>query len=501
MVDLRRAASAVVLRCDNGAIPDPQPCGPSMNDRYLDFTHSPFGKTLASMLGLPTPPRLRRADAAWASRPLEDVRVLVGSDSRAQATPQLLKTLSEAGAQLRIVPEHAGLAPIKSAAATLQLSLQGNPAAGSGEPASEAIVFDATGLSSPAQMREVYDLLQPQVRSLPGNGRVLLLSRAGDACKEPGAKTMSAALRGFVRALGKEIGKNGSTCNLLELAEGGEDWLAAPLHFFLSPHSAYVSGQVLRVAAGKGSPVALAGSLAGRNALVTGAARGIGAAIAEVLAREGAQVVGMDHPSQEGALGETMARIGGRGLALDVTATDAAQRIAEETAALGGLDLVVHNAGVTRDKMLRNMNPQHWDMVLNINLAAILNITDGLLRQGLNQGGRIVCISSIGGIGGNAGQTNYASTKAGVIGYVDAMAATLAKRGGAINAVAPGFIETQMTAAMPLGPREVGRRINSLSQGGMPQDIAEAVAFFASPAAGGLNGQTLRVCGQNWFGA
>jgi 3-oxoacyl-[acyl-carrier protein] reductase len=472
-----------------------------MNDRYLDFTHSPFGKSLASMLGLPTPPRLRRADSPWAARPLDQARVLVGGDSRAQVAPQLLQVLHAAGAQLRIVPEHAGLAPIKAAAARLQLGLQGNPAAGSGEQPNQAIVFDATGLASPAQMRELYDFMQPQLRGLPGNGRVLLLSRAGDACKDVGNRTMSAALRGFVRALGKEIGKNGSTCNLLELAEGGELALAAPLHFFLSPHSAYVSGQVLRVGTALGETFALAGSLSGRRALVTGAARGIGAAIAEVLAREGAQVVGMDHPSQEGALGETMAKIGGRGLALDVTAADAAQRIAGETSALGGLDLVVHNAGVTRDKMLRNMSPQHWDMVLNINLAAILDITEGLLHEGLNQGGRIVCISSIGGIGGNAGQTNYASTKAGVIGFVDAMAPVLAKRGGAINAVAPGFIETQMTAAMPLGPREVGRRINSLSQGGLPQDIAEAVAFFASPAAGGINGQTLRVCGQNWFGA
>ena len=236
--------------------------------------------------------------------------------------------------------------------------------------------------------------------------------------------------------------------------------------------------------------------------MVTGAARGIGAAISEVLAREGAQVIGMDHPSAEGGLAETMARIGGSGLALDVTAPNAAERIQAEVAAkFGGLDVVVHNAGVTRDKMLRNMSPQFWDMVLNINLGSILRINEGLLQRGLNDGARIVCISSIGGIGGNAGQTNYASTKAGVIGYAAGLAATMAKRGGAINAVAPGFIETAMTAAMPLGPREVGRRINSLSQGGLPQDIAETVAFLSSPAAAGVNGSTLRVCGQNWMGA
>ena len=113
----------------------------------------------------------------------------------------------------------------------------------------------------------------------------------------------------------------------------------------------------------------------------------------------------------------------------------------------------------------------------------------------------MVCISSIGGIAGNAGQTNYGATKSAVIGYVAALAPMLAKQGIAANAVAPGFIETQMTAAMPMMHREVGRRLNSLSQGGMPQDIAETVAFLASGHATGVNGATLRVCGQNWVGA
>ncbi|MEQ1439535.1 3-oxoacyl-ACP reductase [Fontimonas sp. SYSU GA230001] len=470
-----------------------------MNDRYLEFTHSPFGKSLASMLGLPTPPRLRRADAPWADRPLEATPVVLGGDSGAALAAPLLKALSGMGAILRIVPEHAGLAPIKAAAAQMSVALAGNPAPDSGEPRSQALVFDASGVASPAQLREVYDFFQPLVRNVPGNGRILVLSRAPQSCIDVGRKTAATALRGFVRSLAKEVGKNGTTCNLIEVETGGEGWLDAPLRFFLSVHSAYVSGQLLTVGAhAKATAVALPGSLQGKTALVTGAARGIGAAIAEVLAREGARVIGMDHPSQEGALGETMAKIGGRGLALDVTAPDAAERIAAETE---GLDIVVHNAGVTRDKMLRNMTPQQWDMVLNINLAAILRINEGLLKKGLNGGARVVCISSIGGIGGNAGQTNYGATKAGVIGYVDAMAETLAQRGGAINAVAPGFIETQMTAAMPVGPREVGRRINSLSQGGLPQDIAEAVAFLASPAAAGVNGRTLRVCGQNWFGA
>ncbi len=473
-----------------------------MNDRYLEFTHSSFGKSFASLLGLPTPPRLKRADGPWAEQPLADRPVLVGAAGGSDLSEPLLRELSAMGATLRIVPDHAGLPVLKAAAATASLTLAGNPVDGSGEARNAALVFDASGLSSPAQMRELYDFFQPNLRGMSSNARVLIVSRAPEARSDVNGKTVSTALRGFVRSLAKEVGKNGSTANLLEVQTGGDAALAAPLRFFLSSHSAYVSGQVLEVGKGGRSTVRLAGSLNGKVALVTGAARGIGASISEVLAREGAQIIGMDHPSAEGGLGETMAKVGGVGLALDVTAPDAADRIIAETLErFGGLDIVVHNAGVTRDKMLRNMPPHFWDMVLNINLASILRINEGLLKKSLKDGARIVCISSIGGIGGNAGQTNYGATKAGVIGYVDALADTMAKRGGGINAVAPGFIETAMTAAMPMGPREVGRRINSLSQGGLPQDIAEAVAFLASPAAAGVNGSTLRVCGQNWFGA
>ena len=142
-----------------------------------------------------------------------------------------------------------------------------------------------------------------------------------------------------------------------------------------------------------------------------------------------------------------------------------------------------------------------WDQVLDINLGAILRINERLMAGALNPGSRIVCISSIGGISGNAGQTNYGATKAGIIGYCERLAAQMAAQGGAINAVAPGFIETQMTAMMPTIPREFGRRLSSLNQGGQPIDIAEAVTFLASPLAAGVNGRTLRVCGQNFMGA
>ena len=473
-----------------------------MNDRYLELSHSGWGKSMLEMLGLPTPPRLLRADGPWQDKPFEGKAVLVGAASSGEACEPLLTALREAGAALRVVPEHPGLAPLKQAAAQLKLNLAGNPQPAEGADRAFALVFDATGLSRPEQLREVYDFFQPQIAALPSNGRVLILGRAPDAAPTPAAAAAAAALTGFTRSLGKEIGRKGSTANLLELGEDAEATIAGALRFFLTPHSAFVCGQVLRLTEPRRGTASApwTQALAGRSALVTGAARGIGAAISEVLAREGAQVIGVDHPTQEGALAETMSKIGGSGLAVDITAKDAPVRIAASVADRG-LDVVIHNAGVTRDKMLRNMAPHLWDMVLEVNLASILRMNDKFMEGALKPGARMVCISSIGGIGGNAGQTNYGATKAGIIGYVAAFAAEMAKRGGAVNAVAPGFIETQMTAQMPFGPREVGRRLSALAQGGLPQDIAEAVMFLASAHAVGVNGRTLRVCGQNFMGA
>ncbi len=231
--------------------------------------------------------------------------------------------------------------------------------------------------------------------------------------------------------------------------------------------------------------------LAGKVALVTGAARGIGASIAEVLARDGAHVVGVDVPGQ------------GTELELDITGTDAPATIASHLLDKhGGVDVVVHNAGVTRDKTLARMSQEQWSKLIEINLIAPQRIDAELFsREAVRGNGRVVCVSSISGIAGNAGQTNYATSKAGVIGIVQAWAAPLAQRGVTINAVAPGFIETQMTAAMPIATREAGRRMNSLAQGGLPVDVAETIAWFANPGSAGVTGNIVRVCGQSLIGA
>jgi 3-oxoacyl-[acyl-carrier protein] reductase len=234
----------------------------------------------------------------------------------------------------------------------------------------------------------------------------------------------------------------------------------------------------------------------GKLALVTGAARGIGAATAARLAQEGAEVVALDVPAAAADLQACCAAIGARPLALDLASEGAAARLAAHFA--DGIDIVVHNAGITRDRTLGKMSVAEWDLVMAINLSAILRANEAL---SFRQGARIVCLSSTSGIAGNFGQANYAASKAALIGYVTAAAAGFARRGITINAVAPGFIETPMTARMPFIPREVGRRVNSLKQGGKPEDVAQLVAFLCSPAAFGITGNTIRACGQSVMGA
>jgi 3-oxoacyl-[acyl-carrier protein] reductase len=277
------------------------------------------------------------------------------------------------------------------------------------------------------------------------------------------------------------------------------------LRFLLSPRSAYVSAQVVRLTVPSSASVEAIDwnqPLAGKKILVTGASRGIGESIAEVMARDGAQVICLDVPQAQEGLDAVAKRLGAKALALDIGSAEAPQALVEAALADGGWDVVVHNAGITRDKTIANMKDHLWQAVVNVNLSTQERINEALVGAGaLKAGARIVCVSSISGIAGNLGQTNYALSKAGVIGMVQSMAPVLAEKGITINAVAPGFIETQMTAAVPFAIREAGRRMNSMGQGGQPVDVAEAIAWFASPASGGLTGNVVRVCGQSLIGA
>ena len=317
----------------------------------------------------------------------------------------------------------------------------------------------------------------------------------------PRAATAQRALEGFTRSLGKEVGR-GVAVQLVYVAEGAEKQIDSTVRFLLSPRSAYVSGQVVRIGEGvaKTPQIDWERPLDGKLALVTGASRGIGEAIAETLHRDGAELLLLDVPALSEDLQEVAGRLGAGTVELDITAEDAPEKIAERLD--NGVDVIVHNAGVTRDRTLAKMPEDRWTSLLEINLSSEERIDDELLARGLlRSNGRIVCVSSMSGIAGNAGQTNYATSKAGVIGMVEALAPELADRGATINAVAPGFVETQMTAKMPIALREAGRRMNSMSQGGLPVDVAETIAWLAGPASTGVTGNVVRVCGQSLLGA
>jgi 3-oxoacyl-[acyl-carrier protein] reductase len=365
-------------------------------------------------------------------------------------------------------------------------------------------VFDASGIGSTGDLTELYEFFHPVVRKIGSSGRVVILATPPEMSETPRQAIAQRAIEGFVRSLGKEIGAKGAIANLIYVAPGAEDSLDSTLRFFLSSKSAFVDAQVVRVGAATGTaPKSWEQPLKGKVALVTGASRGIGASIAATLARDGAHVVCLDIPKQGNELAEVANEIGGETLQADITEAKAPQQIVDHLKARhGGVDVFVHNAGITQDKTLGRMSEDQWGAVLAVNLTSQERINDALIDNDvLKPGGRIVTVSSMSGIAGNRGQANYATTKAGVIGTVDALAPLLAKRDATINAVAPGFIETKMTAAMPIATREAGRRMSSVAQGGLPVDVAEAIAWFANPASSGVNGNTVRVCGQNLLGA
>ncbi|HST96728.1 MAG TPA: 3-oxoacyl-ACP reductase [Geodermatophilus sp.] len=447
-----------------------------MSDWYRDFANSGVGSTVVEQLGLPRPAVLRRYEPG---APLLTGPAVVGTTGGGRLHETLIRVLEDAGV------------PVQP------------PTATDGERLG-AVLLDATGVTGPADLAAAHEFLAPAVRRLGPSGRVLVLADPPSDAGSPAQAAARQALEGLVRSVAKEL-RDGATANLLLVPAGAEASVPGPVRFFLSGRSAYVDGQVVTLAAAHVPAVEdEERPLAGEVAVVTGAARGIGASIARVMARDGASVVAVDVPAAGQSLAEVANEIGGTALQLDITAPDAAQRlIAHLRERHGGVDVVVHNAGITRDKLLVNMDAARWNPVMAVNLQAQLDTTQALLdAEGLlGSGARVVCVSSQSGIAGNRGQTNYAASKAGVIGMVRAWAPAFAERGATINAVAPGFIVTEMTARMPFGTREIGSRINSLQQGGLPVDVAETIAWLAQPSAAGVNGQVVRVCGQSFLGA
>lgn len=476
-----------------------------MADYILELSKSSVARSIISTLRLPIPmpPSLERATSAWPAQPLTGRTVVFGAAGKSGLIGETLKTLQGLGADVAVATETKS-ETIDTVAGSLGLGAQQHSA---GEDAAKvhALVFDASEISDIDGLRALYDFFHGRASRILGSGRSLILARPPESATHPTQVAVNRAIEGFNRSLAKEVGRKGVTAQVLYVEPGAESRVAGPMRFFLSPNSAYVTGQPLRITQLTKSQAAprWTAPLGGKIALVTGAARGIGEAITETLAREGAKVICLDRPAEQEHLNKVAERVGGRALAADITDADAPRKIADFLRTeFGGVDIIVHNAGVTRDRTLARMSPEWWDMTLGINLKAIIQINELLLKENLIRAdGRIVALSSISGIGGNAGQANYSTSKAGLIGYVHALSRELAGKGITVNAVAPGFIETQMTAAIPFAIREAGRRLNSLSQGGLPQDVAEVITFMASPGAVGVSGATLRICGQSLVGA
>ena len=482
--------------------------------------YSQPGQAVATKLGLPEPERLRRGRVLPGGAV---VAASLGGSSLAAQTLDLIgipatAALIDDGEEPPRYPERIG-----------------------------ALVVDARGLREIPQLEGVRAVLRPAVKSLAASGRIILLADAEVDGVE--ANAVRQGLDGINRTVGKEL-RHGATTNLVYCTPTVDAAaLASTFSFLLEGRSAFVDGQSWTVGAAGAStgsangddrlrqagastgsanggdrlgeptnralssfPELVEGSkgtpLAGKIVAVTGAARGIGAQIATVAARDGATVVCVDVPQAGESLAAIANQLGGTALQLDITTPDAGERLAAHVATRYGeqarLHAVVHNAGITRDKMLVNTDATRWQQVLEVNLAAQLRMNPILLDGrpgGLADDGRLVSIASTSGIAGNRGQANYAASKAGVVGAVRSLSAELAERGITVNGVAPGFIETDMTAKIPFVQREIFRRTNSLGQGGNPIDVAETIGYFLDPASAAVTGQVIRVCGQNLVGA
>lgn len=474
-------------------------------DAYLGWVSQGNGRKIAQTLGLPTPVSLRRHNP---ERPFIQGPVVLFSPMQQPAAPgeitsdadRLAHHLLDRGLEIH---RHAD-----------ELNTVG------------AVVVCLTQITDLSELTQPALELGAVLRRLAPGGRVVVISRSapavalGAACggfnvspphdyNAVGLHATRQAVVGFVRSVAQEM-RAGATANGIVVADGVD--VCAPsvlgsLDFLLSGRSAFISGQFFGVATDAG-PSSLVTAAQGEQPLkdkvvvVTGAARGIGEKIAQVLHHQGAQVVPVDVPASGQALSTLASQLGTAALSLDVTADDAGLKILEHCRArYGRMNAIVHNAGITRDKLLANMDHTQFNSVLAVNAQAPLRITEQLVADPISTGLKVVAVASTSGIAGNRGQTNYAASKAAIIGMVATLAPLIAEHGGSANAVAPGFIETEMTAKIPVARRQLARRLNSLQQGGLPVDVAELVAFLVSDAACGINGQTVRVCGQNMVGA
>lgn len=439
-----------------------------MQDLYQSFANTFLGKRLLSRLNFPIPCPLRRHSPA---HPLIEGPFLVSTESAG-----ILNAIAQLDPDIQF---H------KFTQENLTLGF---------DTCYQNVLVDARPVRSAGQLSDIYRLFHRLTGYVKENGNILIITTKTE---DPMHAATQQAIVGFMKSLAKELGKFGITVNNILVNPNAETFLQTSLLYLLSRKSAYVSGQTLEISKGRKFPKPdWQKPLQGQTALVTGACGGIGQSIVRSLAADGAQVLCLDTHTYKPQIKKLAEAVQGHALALDITKPNAAGRIQEEIQnTFGKLDILVHNAGITRDKTIARMTLPLWQQVLDVNLESPLLITQRLIEtQTLaQQQSRVIFISSITGLAGNYGQSNYSASKAGILGYMHAL--NQSHKHILANAVAPGFIETSMTAQMPLPIREVAKRMNAMAQAGLPTDVAQAVSFLTHPASSGVRNQTLRVCG------
>jgi len=480
-----------------------------MNDLYLELANTTLGQLLTQSLKLPKPVPLQRSEHKVLAPPQGSVLIAATKNNLAQAS--IFKSLIHDDSTVYSI--RASKSGFVSIPAAFKAEIKEIHQEHLTNHTFKAFVFDASGFESINDIFHLYELFKLVVGRMEANGKMVIIARdtQNSAHFEQASNveqpSVQGALIGFCKSIAKETGKKGITCNVLCVQKGAQKYLQSSLYFFLSSKSAFITGQCLKLTnnALQAGKINWLRPLLGKTAIVTGAAQGIGYETAKILARDGAKVVCLDIPANKEKITKLSEEINGHYLAIDLADSNAPQALLDAISSqLGVIDIIVHNAGITRDKTLAKMPDHFWQQVIDINLNKVIQINKGLFQKKIfNDNARIICISSISGIAGNFGQSNYAASKAGIVSYVKSLSQNeLIKqnKGMTVNAIAPGFIETSMTKNIPLLTREFGRRMNSLSQGGLPLDIAEGISFLCHPASQAISGNILRICGQSLLG-
>ena len=458
-----------------------------MSDYLVDLGANRTARNLVRTLGLPLPlpQKLERGKGPLSARPVEGKTVWVGLVGAADATVQaaLAASIPALGASVALLGPGFDPQPWNEAGEGF-----GRPVDRKDLPADDdkghALVFDATGARTVADLKALYNLGHNSVRKLARCARIVVVGRPPESMGTPAEVAVQRSLTGFAKALAKELGAKGITSNVLEVAVGAEDRLGGPLAFLLSKRSAFVTGQTLAVDARvDGTPGAWsARPLDGKVALVTGAARGIGKATAKRLAEEGAKVLVLDRPADAGPLGEVARSVGGVAVAADITDDGAAAAILE-AAGEGGLDIVVHNAstlGPTPLPRLDEIDDEDFEQVFQVGVLGPQRLTRSIIgNMALRGEGTVISISSDAAVEAYPRWGAYSAAKAAQDHLMRIWASECEREGLRFLSIDPGEMDTEMhAAALPdADPSTLAR----------PQLVAERIATLvedSAPASG-----------------